>query len=197
MESAAGGEPCREPAISHDSHHVSLVQWTNLFASRHKGHRFKSPGGYLCGTGILLLAMSCYIPVRTYRYVYLQFLKAQCMVWRWSYECTLSGRLNLYCYIHALLVPYARSEFQTQARLFSWFTLVIFLLCHSGAFYYCTISFFLYFKYPIIFWLDIIQKFQNTKYTTGFPNLHLTRIWNYNILQIPAITISSRCFDLQ
>ncbi len=49
-----------EPAISHDSHHVSLVQWTNLFASRHKGHRFKSPGGYLCGTGILLLALSRY-----------------------------------------------------------------------------------------------------------------------------------------
>ncbi len=48
---------CGEPAISHDSHHVvSLVQWTNLFASRHKGHRFKSPGGYLCETGILLLA---------------------------------------------------------------------------------------------------------------------------------------------
>jgi hypothetical protein len=46
---------------SHDSHHVSLVQWTNLFASRHKGHRFKSPGGYLCETGILLLAMSHYI----------------------------------------------------------------------------------------------------------------------------------------
>ncbi len=23
-----GGEPCGEPAISHDSHHVSLVQWT-------------------------------------------------------------------------------------------------------------------------------------------------------------------------
>ncbi len=59
-ESAAGGEPCGEPAISHDSHHVSLVQWTNLFASRCKGHRFKSPGGYLCGTGILLLAMSRY-----------------------------------------------------------------------------------------------------------------------------------------
>jgi hypothetical protein len=36
---------CGEPAISHDSHHVSLDQWTNLFASRHKGHRFKSPGG--------------------------------------------------------------------------------------------------------------------------------------------------------
>ncbi len=36
---------CGEPAISHDSHHVSLVQWTNLFVSRHKGHSFKSPGG--------------------------------------------------------------------------------------------------------------------------------------------------------
>ncbi len=55
------GEPCGEPAILHDSHHVSLVQWTNLFASRHKGHRFKSPGGGdLCETGILLLALSHY-----------------------------------------------------------------------------------------------------------------------------------------
>ncbi len=52
---------CGEPAISHDSHHVSLVQWNNLFASRHKGHRFKSPGGYLCETGILLLMLSRYI----------------------------------------------------------------------------------------------------------------------------------------
>jgi hypothetical protein len=32
-----------------------------LFASRHKGPRFKSPGEYLCETGILLLALSRYI----------------------------------------------------------------------------------------------------------------------------------------
>jgi hypothetical protein len=32
-----------------------------LFASRYKGPRFKSPGGYLCESGILLLAMSRYI----------------------------------------------------------------------------------------------------------------------------------------
>jgi hypothetical protein len=32
-----------------------------LFASCHKGPRFKSPGGYLCEIGILLLAMSRYI----------------------------------------------------------------------------------------------------------------------------------------
>ncbi len=31
-----------------------------LFASRHKGPRFKSPGGYLSETRILLLAMSRY-----------------------------------------------------------------------------------------------------------------------------------------
>ncbi len=31
-----------------------------LFASRHKGAGFKSPGGYLCETGILLLVMSRY-----------------------------------------------------------------------------------------------------------------------------------------
>jgi hypothetical protein len=51
------GLACGEPAISHDSHHVSLVQWTNLFAARHKGHRFKSPGGDLCETGILLISV--------------------------------------------------------------------------------------------------------------------------------------------
>jgi hypothetical protein len=49
------------PVESLHSHHVSLVQWTNLFASRHKGPRFKSPGWYLCETGILLLALSHYI----------------------------------------------------------------------------------------------------------------------------------------
>jgi hypothetical protein len=32
-----------------------------LFASCHKGPRFKSPGGYLCETGILLFALSRYI----------------------------------------------------------------------------------------------------------------------------------------
>jgi hypothetical protein len=31
------------------------------FASRHKGPRFKYPGGYFCETGILLLALSHYI----------------------------------------------------------------------------------------------------------------------------------------
>jgi hypothetical protein len=31
------------------------------FASGHKGPGFKSPGGYLCETRILLLALSCYI----------------------------------------------------------------------------------------------------------------------------------------
>ncbi len=67
-ESAARGEPCGEPAISHDSHHVSPVQWTNLFASHHKGHRLKSPGGYLCETGILLLALSCYKYEYKYKY---------------------------------------------------------------------------------------------------------------------------------
>jgi hypothetical protein len=32
-----------------------------LFASCHKGPAFKSPGGYLCETGIFLLALSRYI----------------------------------------------------------------------------------------------------------------------------------------
>jgi hypothetical protein len=33
------------------------------FASCHEGPGFKSPGGHLCGTRILLLAMSCYNPL--------------------------------------------------------------------------------------------------------------------------------------
>ncbi len=38
----------------------------NLFASRYKGPRFKSPWGYLCETGILLLAMSRYMVTPTW-----------------------------------------------------------------------------------------------------------------------------------
>ncbi len=62
MELAARGEPYGEPAISHDSHHVSLVQWTNLFASRLKGLRVQIPWEDLSETGILLLALSRYRP---------------------------------------------------------------------------------------------------------------------------------------
>jgi hypothetical protein len=56
-ESAAGGEPFGEPAISLHSHHVSLTQWTNplLPVSRDLG---SNPLGDLCETGILLLALS-------------------------------------------------------------------------------------------------------------------------------------------
>jgi hypothetical protein len=49
-QSAAGVDPCGEPAISPCL--TGPVDY--LFASRHKGLRFKSPGGYLCETGILL-----------------------------------------------------------------------------------------------------------------------------------------------
>ncbi len=51
---------CGEPAISLHSHHVSLVQWTTrlLPVMRDPG---SIPGGYLCETGILLLALSRYI----------------------------------------------------------------------------------------------------------------------------------------
>ncbi len=51
---------CGEPAISHDFHHVSLVQWTTclLPTTRDTG---SNPLGDLCETGILLLALSHYI----------------------------------------------------------------------------------------------------------------------------------------
>ncbi len=47
------GEPCAEPAISLHSYTVPLVQWST-----------RSPGGYLCETGILLLALSCYRTIK-------------------------------------------------------------------------------------------------------------------------------------
>jgi hypothetical protein len=51
---------CGEPAISLHSHHVSLSSGLPIcFPSW--GTRVQSPGGYLCETGILLLALSCYI----------------------------------------------------------------------------------------------------------------------------------------
>jgi hypothetical protein len=45
-----------------------------LFASPHKGPRFKSPGGYLCKTGILLLALSRYM-----------FIISPTFDWVWSH----------------------------------------------------------------------------------------------------------------
>ncbi len=58
-ESAAGGEPCGEPAISLHFHHVSMVQWTTCLLPVTRTE-VQIPGGYLCGTGILLLALSRY-----------------------------------------------------------------------------------------------------------------------------------------
>ncbi len=50
------GEPCGEPAISLHSHHVSLVHLLPIM---------RDPGSilrkHLCGIGILLLALYCYI----------------------------------------------------------------------------------------------------------------------------------------
>jgi hypothetical protein len=101
-ESAAGGEPCGEPAISHDSHHVSLVQWTNLFASCHRGHRFKTPGGDLCETGILLIALSRYSTSLS-----LFLLKFRWFIWLlleyFSWYCPFGDDLNQAC-------PYVASE---------------------------------------------------------------------------------------
>ncbi len=59
-ESAAGGKPCIEPAISLYSHHVSLVQWTTRLLPATRDPGSNPQGEYLCGTGILLLALSRY-----------------------------------------------------------------------------------------------------------------------------------------
>ncbi len=59
-KSAAGGEPCGEPAISLHSHHVSLVQWTTCLLPVTRDPGSNLLGGYLCETGILLLALSRY-----------------------------------------------------------------------------------------------------------------------------------------
>ncbi len=65
-----------------------------LFASRHKEPRFKSPGGYLCETGILLLAMSCYrfifesscVPALCF------YWETYCAVGTWTYFVEMSNR---------------------------------------------------------------------------------------------------------
>jgi hypothetical protein len=66
---AAGGEPCGDPAISHDSHHVLLVQWTIclLPATRDTG---SNPLGDLCETRILLLALSRYRTIHKEQYLW-------------------------------------------------------------------------------------------------------------------------------
>jgi hypothetical protein len=53
------GEPCGEPAISLHSYTVSLAQWSTrlLPVMRDPG---SIPGGHLCETGIILLALSHY-----------------------------------------------------------------------------------------------------------------------------------------
>jgi hypothetical protein len=52
---------CVEPAISLHSHHVSLVQWTTYLLPVTRDPGSNPLGGYLCETGILLLALSRYI----------------------------------------------------------------------------------------------------------------------------------------
>jgi hypothetical protein len=47
MESAAGGEPCGEPAISPHSHHVSLVQWTTCLLPVTRDPGSKPLGGVM------------------------------------------------------------------------------------------------------------------------------------------------------
>ncbi len=60
-ESAAGGGGALWRACNLTSFSSCLTGSVDYpFASRHKGPRFKSPGGFLCETGILLLALSRY-----------------------------------------------------------------------------------------------------------------------------------------
>jgi hypothetical protein len=56
-----GTRACGEPAISLHSHHVSLVQWTTCLLPVTMDPGSNPLGGYLCETGILLLALSRYI----------------------------------------------------------------------------------------------------------------------------------------
>ncbi len=53
---------CAEPAISDNSHHVSLVQWTTCLLPTTRDTGSNPLGGTsVSETGILLLALSCYI----------------------------------------------------------------------------------------------------------------------------------------
>ncbi len=64
-ESAAGGEPCGEPAISHK---FTMSHWSSGLpvCFLPQGSQVQIPWGDLCETGILLLAMSRYIPVESW-----------------------------------------------------------------------------------------------------------------------------------
>ncbi len=52
---------CEEPAISLHTHHVLLVQWTTCLLPVMRDPGSNPQGGYLSETGILLLALFCYI----------------------------------------------------------------------------------------------------------------------------------------
>jgi hypothetical protein len=54
------GEPCGEPAVSLHSYTVPLVQWSTRLLPVMRDPS-SIPRGYLCETGILLLALSLYI----------------------------------------------------------------------------------------------------------------------------------------
>jgi hypothetical protein len=60
-DSGAKCDQCGEPAISLHSHHVSLVQWTTRLLPVTRDPGSNPQGGYLCETGIPLLALSRYI----------------------------------------------------------------------------------------------------------------------------------------
>jgi hypothetical protein len=55
-----------------------------LVASHHTGPRFKSPGGNLCKTGILLLALSHYICMFLIQHKIAKFLKHQIWPFSWG-----------------------------------------------------------------------------------------------------------------
>jgi hypothetical protein len=80
---------CGEPAISLHSHHVSLVQWTTCLLPVTRDPGSNPQGGYLCETGILLLALSSYKTLFAMVYMTLQFICATSNgIWR---QCLING----------------------------------------------------------------------------------------------------------
>jgi hypothetical protein len=65
-ESAAGGEPCGEPAISIHSHHVSLVQWTTCLLPATRDTGLNPLGGLMWNrdspVSVVLLHPLAYFP---------------------------------------------------------------------------------------------------------------------------------------
>ncbi len=102
-----GGLEIFSPVESLQSHFIlTMSHWSSGLPICFPSQGFKSPGGYLCETGIPLLAMSRYTPARLYslslslQYIYIHILYTLCV----------------YIYIH-IYIWYSKGHQNTKVLL--------------------------------------------------------------------------------